>query len=123
MTGVPRRHAVTLRLLPPMWLERLWWRRLGVPAPMLCVRHPLPVLLARLAPLRWRAFHRWFAGRNGFYWLPCPLCTQGMGGHQDAGSVPDPARPPQSAHGPFLHLSICPACTRHRAQRLNPAVR
>jgi hypothetical protein len=67
---------------------------------------------AHVIPYRWRWLHRRWAGKFGFFWLPCPLCDQPFGGHEWRpinglkASIPDPTGAPSSAIG------ICPRCTR-----------
>lgn len=66
---------------------------------------------ARIVPYRWRGFHRWWAKRAGFFWLPCPLCGHEFGGHEwrsgEAAEIPDPTQ-----HGAYR--GVCPPCTRNR---------
>jgi hypothetical protein len=90
---------------PPSWLERIWYRRLGMPLP-LSTGSSLPIgNLLRLAPYSWRRFHHFVADWLGYFWLPCPLCGADFGGHESGESIPDPARPP---HG---GIAICSRCT------------
>lgn len=73
---------------------------------------------AVLVPYRLRGAHRWYAGRRGVFWLPCPLCGVGFGGHEwrsvggRADTVPDPLNPPTRPDGPGMLVGICPRCTR-----------
>jgi hypothetical protein len=61
---------------------------------------------ARLVPYRWRAFHRRYAARHGFFWLPCILCDRPFGGHESGDSIPDPTGPTNGG------VAICSQCTR-----------
>jgi hypothetical protein len=71
-----------------------------------------------LVPYRLRSVHRWWAGKAGFFWKPCPLCGQHFAGHEwrsirgKAASVPDPTEQPTSEYGPRMSVGICPQCTR-----------
>lgn len=57
----------------------------------------------------WRIVNRWYAKALGYFWLPCPLCGRGFGGHEWPRrdgvpvTVPDPDRPNGG-------LGICPWC-------------
>lgn len=64
--------------------------------------------LAALIPLEDRLSHKIHATRNGWFWLPCPLCGTEFGGHEITDSIPDPAR------GPGAGQCICPFCTIKR---------
>lgn len=98
------RHRITTRR--PTWLDRVWYRRLGLPVPLGVSKHGGRV--ARLVPYRLRHFHRAYANAFGYFWLPCPLCDRPFGGHESGGSVPDPTR------DEFSSLCICSECTRQR---------
>lgn len=88
----------------PNWIQRIWYRRLGLKVPFSTSTPPGPI--ARLLPYRWRRFHRWYARSHGYYWMPCVLCGRPYGGHEAGGSIPDPTR--ESTYG----RSICSQCTR-----------
>ncbi len=98
-------HTRQVRLGPPSLIQRLWYRALRMPAPA-GVEPTRGSDWARLVPWQWWRFHRWYATRHGFYWMPCILCRRPYGGHQAGDSVPDPTGP----HG--AGVVICPSCTR-----------
>jgi hypothetical protein len=101
------RHQITLTMRPPCWIQRVWYRRLGLTPPLATGSTGKPLAdYVRLLPYRWRWFHRWYAARYHFYWLPCPLCARPYGGHEGGGSIPDPIK------GPGRCITICSDCTR-----------
>ena len=57
-------------------------------------------------PYRWRRLHRLYAAMFGYFWLHCPVCGQGFGGHESQGIIDDPQG------GPGCGLMICNACTK-----------
>ncbi|MFE9735468.1 hypothetical protein ACFYO9_33995 [Streptomyces sp. NPDC005863] len=103
------RHQVTITMRPPTRIERLWYRSLGIPAPAACGAPKKWEAWIRLLPQSWTRIHQRYAKRHGFYWLPCVLCSRPYGGHQHAGSIPDPEYGPGSGRS----VGICPHCTRH----------
>lgn len=108
-----KEYSQTIRLGPPGWHHKAWYAYLGLPCPDLVPRPgPMGSDWARLVPYENRRFHWAYAKRHGFYWIPCPLCDRPFGGHEAAGSIPDPMYPPKSPHGPFYSLHICSQCTR-----------
>lgn len=98
------RYVKVARLGPPSLVQRLWYRMIREPVPM-GVEATSRGDWMRLIPWQLRFVHRRFARRHGLFWLPCILCGRYSGGHQFAGSIPDPTQPGLS-HG------ICPTCTR-----------
>lgn len=106
------RHRITLTLKSLSYLDRVWYRRIGVEPPMSTSKDD--GRLARLVPYRFRRFHQAYAASHGYFWLPCPLCDKPFGGHEWGGSVPDPTR------GPFASVGVCSACTRRRAAEGRP---
>ena len=97
----------TLTLRPPTRIERLWYWRLRIPAPQAVTSDRRSAAWVRLLPQSWTAMHRRYANKHGYFWLPCTLCSRPYGGHQMAGSIPDPT----SGH-PGMSIGICPRCTR-----------
>lgn len=60
-----------------------------------------------------RAWHRWYAKAAGYFWLPCPLCSEEFGGHEWLPSTPELASDiPDPDGDPLVGAGICPACTR-----------
>lgn len=59
-----------------------------------------------------RRAHELFAKAMGYFWLPCPLCSVYMGGHEWRDIDGKPSSVPDPEGGPGSHLGICPACTR-----------
>lgn len=99
--------AVVLRLRPPGPVQRMWYRRLGIPVPLADAHvGPWHAGWVRLLPYRWRGVHAAYARRYGFFWMPCPLCGRCFGGHESGGAIPDPLS------GPGRGISICAPCTR-----------
>lgn len=95
------RQAIQLRLAPvPRRFARIYRAR-GIEPPLAASGHPW----AALIPYRFRAFHRAYAASHGYFWLRCLLCSEPHGGHEIAGTVPDPTRP-------GVGIMICPECTR-----------
>jgi hypothetical protein len=104
---VTRTYTRRIALRPPDLVQRLWYRWLRVSAPLLVSKTgPRTADWARLVPYRWRAFHRRYAERHGFFWLPCVLCDRPFGGHESGATVPDPIE------GPGRGIVICSRCTR-----------
>ncbi|MFF8100162.1 hypothetical protein ACF07S_10360 [Streptomyces sp. NPDC016640] len=103
------RYQVTLTVRPPTWIERLWYWSLDIPAPRACSAPLRSEPWIRLLPQSWTRLHKRYANRHGFYWMPCLLCSRPYGGHQHAGSIPDPEYGPGSGRS----VGICPHCTRH----------
>ncbi|MEU5900566.1 MULTISPECIES: hypothetical protein [Streptomyces] len=103
------RHQITIAMRPPKPIERLWYWSLGIPAPLACGPPKKREAWVRLLPQSWTRIHQRYARANGFYWLPCLLCSRPYGGHQHAGSIPDPEYGPGSGRS----IGICPHCTRH----------
>lgn len=99
--------STVLTLRPPAWHERLWYRRLRRPVPPAVTAPRSREHWARLAPYRLRGFHRRYAARQGYFWIPCPLCAQPFGGHEVGGDIPDP-----TDHHQRRYLGICSRCTR-----------
>ncbi len=109
------RHVVRLTLKKPTTLARFGYWRAGLEAPHAESARPLSWELALLVPYRLRAFHEQYARRHGFFWLPCPLCDRAFGGHELAGSVPDPM------HGEHRYLSVCAPCSSARRRAGMPS--
>lgn len=61
--------------------------------------------IGELIPYRWRLVNQFYAGLTGLFWAPCPRCGRFFGGHESAGSIPNPER------GPGFHRATCPGCT------------
>lgn len=99
-------YILRLTMRPPNWRTRLWYRYLRIPAPLGVSDGRGSEAWARLVPYRWRAFHRRYATRHRYFWLPCTLCDRPYGGHESGDSIPDPAGPPGACIG------ICSQCTR-----------
>jgi hypothetical protein len=109
---------INVNCRPPSWLERIWYRRIGMPPPLSTGSSSrVNGHLLRLAPHSWRRFHRLVADWLGYYWLPCPLCGAEFGGHEHGESIPDPARPP---HG---GIAICSRCTITRNRESSALLR
>ncbi|MFD5184061.1 hypothetical protein ACFWMQ_15895 [Streptomyces sp. NPDC058372] len=102
------RFSVTLRLGPVSLLQRAWYWRTRQPVPRAVTPLPTASEAVRLLPQRWAGIHKKHATRHRYYWAPCPLCGDHYGGHQAAGSVPDPLSGP----GTSMSVIICPRCTR-----------
>ncbi|MFE9855588.1 hypothetical protein [Streptomyces sp. NPDC005780] len=104
------RYSATMRIRPPGLIECLWYWRLGIHPPLSVgtTRDLSSEKWVRLLPQRWARIHRDYAGKHGFFWLPCLLCTCYYGGHQFGGSIPDPEYGPGSGRS----VGICPRCTR-----------
>ena len=99
-------HTVTLEMRPLGFVQRLWYWWLGIPAPRATSERRGRWM--RLLPQSWTRFHRNYAHKHGLFWSPCVLCDRPYGGHQHAGSIPDPTYPEHSGRS----ISICPRCTR-----------
>jgi hypothetical protein len=98
---------------PPTWLERAADRRLGrTPAAAQPAVDWRILVMLLLVPRRARWAHRWFAVRHGFFWSPCDLCGRPYGGHEYAGSIPDPTAEPAMLGR--LYVGICAPCTKDR---------
>lgn len=102
------RHQVTLTMRPLSLIERAWYWSLRVPAPLACSAPLRSEPWVRLLPQSWTRIHQRYAQRHGYFWKPCILCTRPYGGHQHAGSIPDPEHGPRSRRS----VGICPHCTR-----------
>lgn len=100
------RREIVLTLKPVTFLDRIWYRRLGIEPPLSSSRDG--GRCARLVPYRFRGFHRAYAASHGYFWLPCPLCDRPFGGHEWGGDLPDPMK------GPGSYIGICSECTRSR---------
>lgn len=63
--------------------------------------------------MKHRLWNHFRASWGGYFWMPCPLCGQMMGGHEwkhfDGleSSIPDPKYPAGSGRG----IGICQDCT------------
>jgi hypothetical protein len=101
------RFTVTFKMRPPSWIERIWYWRICLPAPLAVSSSHRSAAWVRLLPQTWTAIHRRYARKRGYSWLPCTLCNRPYGGHQFAGSIPDP-----TADHPGTSIGICPHCTR-----------
>lgn len=100
------RHSITLTLRPLGLIDRLWYWSIRLPVP--ASTSGSPGRWMRLLPQSWTRLHRAYAQRHGLFWLRCDLCARHYGGHQAAGSIPDP-----TAATPWgRSIGICPACTR-----------
>lgn len=73
-------HRITLTLKPLTFLDRLWYRRIGITPPLSSSRDS--GRWARLVPYRFRRFHQAYAASHGYFWMPCPLCDRPFGGHE-----------------------------------------
>lgn len=62
--------------------------------------------VARHAPRRPRWVHRVYAWFAGYFWLSCPLCGHGFGGHEWSGEIYYDPDKSSSGHG------ICSSCAR-----------
>lgn len=103
------------RMRPPGLAERAWHARLGTTPPVLtATTAEWHADWVRHLPQRWQRLHRAYAAAYGHRWAPCVLCGHDYGGHQFAGTVPDPAHQP-TGDGTARGVSICPACTKQRA--------
>jgi hypothetical protein len=100
------RHLVRLEMRPPSWVQRLWYRRLRIPPPLATSGGRGSEAWARLVPYRWRAFHRRYATKHHYFWLPCILCNRPFGGHESGDSIPDPTGLTGTG------IMICSQCTR-----------
>lgn len=50
-----------------------------------------------------RLYHHIYAFLNRYFWMPCPLCGRGFGGHEEgAGTL---------WYGSDLGVTVCPRCT------------
>jgi hypothetical protein len=57
---------------------------------------------------RERRYQERYARRHGYFWMPCPLCSEMFGGHEWRGSgLPD-------SHREGTEHGICPRCTGER---------
>lgn len=101
-------YRQTLTLRPLGLLDRLWYWHIGAKVCEGALTSKEEGRLARLVPYRWRRWHERYAKGHGYFWIPCPLCDRPFGGHEGAGSVPDPTR------GPTAGVTICSRCTRVR---------
>lgn len=89
------RHVMVVTLRPPTRLQRLWYRRLGIPAPAAVAScEPRSTDWVRLLPYRWRSVHRRHAEKHVYFWAPCILCRRPYGGHEAGASIPDPTDGP-----------------------------
>lgn len=104
------RYSATMHMRPPGLVERLWYWRHGIRPPLSTAasRRLKNEKWVRLLPQRWARIHREYAHRHRLFWLPCVLCSAHYGGHQFAGSIPDPEYGPGSGRS----VGICPRCTR-----------
>lgn len=100
------KFEVTLTMRPPGLVQRLWYWSIRLPVPLAVSRRRRSDDWIRLLPQSWTRIHQRHAAKHGLYWTSCLLCSRPYGGHQHAGSIPDPTGPPGSGVG------ICPACTR-----------
>lgn len=101
------RFVMVVTMRPPTRLQRLWYRRLRIPAPAAVASgEARSTDWVRLLPYRWRSVHRRHAQKHGYYWAPCILCKQSYGGHESGDSIPDPTS------GPGTGILICSRCTR-----------
>ena len=86
-------------------------------------------MLLRL-PRRPRFLHHWWAILAGYFWLPCPLCSQPFGGQeQHGGSIADSSYPNDPTRGRVVcilcadrpevaaHDARVWAYVRHRVER------
>lgn len=102
------RHSINLALRPLRLIDRLWYWSIRLPAPGAASRSRWTDGWVRLLPQSWTRLHRAYAQRHNLLWLPCVLCDRYHGGHQMAGTIPDP-----TADAPWQRsIGICPACTR-----------
>lgn len=108
-------HRITVKLRPvPRWLRA--YQRWRYPHGVHTEAQSRPwwwQWFAVLVPGGWRWAHRAYAERNGFFWIPCPLCDRSFGGHElrnvhaKPSSVPDPCDETGQ-----LWVGICPRCTK-----------
>lgn len=96
-------QTFTFRPVPLPW--RLVYLRRGLSVPeSIAPAHRW----AALVTYWWRAFHRRYATRHGYFWIPCPLCKREYGGHEIRDFIPDPTL------GEGFGIGICPRCTAAR---------
>lgn len=110
-----REFTRTMTMRPPGLVTRLWYRwycRMEPPRSECMSREIKWLKWARWVPGHFQGFHEAYAARHGLFWLPCVLCMTPYGGHQSAGSVPDPTQPPAGPLSPLHCIGICPRCTR-----------
>jgi hypothetical protein len=100
------RHVLRLKMRSPSRVERLWYRYLHMSPPIATSGGRRSEAWARLVPYRWRAFHRRYATKHHYFWLPCILCNRPFGGHESGDSIPDPTGPTG------VGVCICSQCTR-----------
>lgn len=100
----PRRHRVTLTTRPVPDEYAAVYRRRGLQPPLGHSGHDR----AALWPYEPRERHRAYARRHGYFWLPCPLCDRGFGGHEITEYIHFPDQESHSRRG------ICPWCTSER---------
>ena len=55
-----------------------------------------------------RKAHECYARANGFYWLPCPVCNEWFGGHEQGKGSAVYVEPVPSE--PYRSTSTCPNC-------------
>jgi hypothetical protein len=72
---------------------------------------PVSDWVAEHVPYRFRWFHRWWANLGGFFWSPCPLCSEYFGGHEWRPIDGKPSSVSDSG-SPNIRVGICPQCTR-----------
>lgn len=102
--------SVTITLHATTALDRVFYRLCGTEPPISEGEsgHIRGRRYVRLLPTSWRPIHRWFAHRNGLFYLPCPLCDKPYGGQQSGAMIPDPCE------GEGRYTGICPPCGRRR---------
>jgi hypothetical protein len=105
-------YTVTETIRRPRWHQRLWYWRTGQHVALCGPSDPLTADWVRLLPWRPRALHHWYAQRHGFYWDACLWCRQPYGGHEAAGSVPDPLEDGRTGY------MICRRCSWRKRKEL-----
>lgn len=61
--------------------------------------------------MKFRRINKWYANRNGYFWLPCPLCGKHFGGHEWKDRKGKPSSIPTPERGRGTGKGICPDCT------------
>lgn len=98
------RHSATLRMMPVPPEYAAVYRRRGMEPPHAASRFDP----ASLWPYLPREPHEQYAKRQGYFWLPCPLCGKDFGGHEIGDTVY------LGNDDPNINSCICPVCTAER---------
>lgn len=112
-----RAFTAHMDMKPPGFLDRIWYRRIGVHVRLSgSTRGLRSEKWARLVPYTLRGFHRRYARSHGFFWIPCPLCDRPFGGHESGDGIPDPTSEIDIPEGAIMGMAICSRCS-HRRKR------